>query len=133
MIEVLNETTQRELDYIFWNKFRIDPNGDKSIEFFEFVRFLFYLGSIYLRSFRRNCAPKVPSPASEGKVKLNRRITLHRFQQCFLFFEIHAKRKKSSYSHLSKNRAWKRSKIQCLYGLDPSGPRSKIYVMLLEV
>jgi Ca2+-binding EF-hand superfamily protein len=31
IIQVLNETTQRELDYIFWNMFRIDPNGDKAI------------------------------------------------------------------------------------------------------
>lgn len=31
VVEVLHETTQRELDYVFWNLFRLDPNGDKQI------------------------------------------------------------------------------------------------------
>lgn len=29
VIEVLQENTQRELDYIFWNLFRVDPNTDR--------------------------------------------------------------------------------------------------------
>lgn len=29
IIEVLHESTQRELDYVFWNLFRIDPNKDR--------------------------------------------------------------------------------------------------------
>lgn len=29
VIEVLNENTQRELDYVFWNIFRVDPNSDR--------------------------------------------------------------------------------------------------------
>jgi len=31
--EVLQETTKRELQYIFWNMFRYDPNSDRNIEF----------------------------------------------------------------------------------------------------
>jgi hypothetical protein len=31
--EVLHETSQRELDYIFWNIFRVDPDGNRHIEF----------------------------------------------------------------------------------------------------
>ena len=33
VMEVLLEKTQRELDYIFWNLFRVDPNTDCAIEF----------------------------------------------------------------------------------------------------
>lgn len=33
VIEVLNETSQRELDYVFWNFFRIDPNANRQVEF----------------------------------------------------------------------------------------------------
>jgi hypothetical protein len=28
-MEVLHETSQRELDYVFWNLFRVDPNKDR--------------------------------------------------------------------------------------------------------
>jgi Ca2+-binding EF-hand superfamily protein len=38
--EVLHETTQNELEYIFWNMFRYDPNNDKNIEFEEFAPFI---------------------------------------------------------------------------------------------
>lgn len=31
VVEILNETTERELDYIFWNLFRVDMNYDKTI------------------------------------------------------------------------------------------------------
>jgi hypothetical protein len=37
VVEVLHETSQKELDYIFWNFFRVDPNTDKKTEFNEFV------------------------------------------------------------------------------------------------
>lgn len=37
VMEVLNETSQRELDYVFWNIFRADPNANKEFDFFEFV------------------------------------------------------------------------------------------------
>ena len=33
VIEVLQETSQKELDYVFWNIFRVDPDGNKQIEF----------------------------------------------------------------------------------------------------
>lgn len=33
VIEVLQETSQKELDYIFWNIFRVDPDGNRQIEF----------------------------------------------------------------------------------------------------
>jgi hypothetical protein len=33
VVEVLHETSQKELDYVFWNIFRVDPNGDRKIEF----------------------------------------------------------------------------------------------------
>lgn len=38
--EVLHETTQKELEYIFWNMFRYDPNNDKNIEYEEFAPFI---------------------------------------------------------------------------------------------
>lgn len=33
VMEVLNETSQRELDYVFWNIFRIDPDGNREVQF----------------------------------------------------------------------------------------------------
>lgn len=33
VIEVLQETSQRELDYIFWNIFRVDPDGNRQVQF----------------------------------------------------------------------------------------------------
>lgn len=33
VIEVLHESSQRELDYVFWNLFRVDPNTDRKTEF----------------------------------------------------------------------------------------------------
>jgi Ca2+-binding EF-hand superfamily protein len=32
-VEVLNESSQRELDYIFWNLFRVDGNYNKEVDF----------------------------------------------------------------------------------------------------
>ena len=29
VVEVLQETSQKELDYVFWNMFRIDPDGNR--------------------------------------------------------------------------------------------------------
>jgi Ca2+-binding EF-hand superfamily protein len=50
--EVLHETTQNELEYIFWNMFRYDPNNDKNIEFEEFAPFiLIHAGEIALQRF----------------------------------------------------------------------------------
>jgi len=37
VVEVLQETTQRELDYVFWNLFRVDSNSNKEVDFLEFV------------------------------------------------------------------------------------------------
>lgn len=31
VIEVLNENSERELDYVMWNLFRVDPNSDATI------------------------------------------------------------------------------------------------------
>lgn len=39
VIEVLNETTERELNYVFWNLFRVDSNSNKEVDFPEFVLF----------------------------------------------------------------------------------------------
>jgi Ca2+-binding EF-hand superfamily protein len=58
--EVLHETTKKELEYIFWNMFRYDPNGDKNIEFEEFVKILVNQGTLYSCSRSRNCSSKVP-------------------------------------------------------------------------
>lgn len=33
VVEVLQETSQKELDYVFWNIFRVDPDGNKQVEF----------------------------------------------------------------------------------------------------
>jgi Ca2+-binding EF-hand superfamily protein len=40
VVEVLQETTQRELDYVFWNLFRVDSNSNKEVDFLEFVLLL---------------------------------------------------------------------------------------------
>lgn len=37
VIEVLKETTERELNYVFWNLFRVDSNANKEVDFLEFV------------------------------------------------------------------------------------------------
>jgi len=42
VIEVLHETSQRELDYVFWNLFRVDNNANKEVDFTEFVIFVIY-------------------------------------------------------------------------------------------
>jgi Ca2+-binding EF-hand superfamily protein len=47
VVEVLQENTQRELDYIFWNFFRVDPNTDRKTEFNEFVSMWVNIGSIH--------------------------------------------------------------------------------------
>lgn len=39
VIEVLKETTERELNYVFWNLFRVDSNSNKEVDFPEFVLF----------------------------------------------------------------------------------------------
>lgn len=39
-VEVLQENTQTEMDYVLWNLFRVDPNSDCSIEFLEFAPFI---------------------------------------------------------------------------------------------
>lgn len=45
--EVLKEYKQSDMQYIFWNIFRVDPNKDKQIEFEEFVITFFYLGPLH--------------------------------------------------------------------------------------
>ncbi len=42
VIEVLNETTERELNYVFWNLFRVDSDANKEVEFSEFVLFVLF-------------------------------------------------------------------------------------------
>jgi len=37
VVEVLKETTERELNYVFWNLFRVDSNANKEVDFLEFV------------------------------------------------------------------------------------------------
>jgi Ca2+-binding EF-hand superfamily protein len=37
VVEVLNESSERELNYIFWNLFRVDSNSNKEVDFLEFV------------------------------------------------------------------------------------------------
>ncbi len=39
VMEVLQETTERELNYVFWNLFRVDKDSNKEVEFLEFVIF----------------------------------------------------------------------------------------------
>ncbi len=33
IVEVLKESNKRDLEYVFWNLFRVDPNSDRKIEF----------------------------------------------------------------------------------------------------
>jgi hypothetical protein len=42
VIEVLQETTERELNYVFWNLFRVDTDSNKEVDFLEFVQFPLY-------------------------------------------------------------------------------------------
>jgi len=69
VIEVLQETTQRELDYVFWNLFRVDSNSNKEVDFLEFV---------LLCRFRppSSCATpeRSPSNASTGSSSLERAV-----------------------------------------------------------
>lgn len=67
VIEILHENTQRELDYIFWNLFRVDPNTDRKFEFNEFVIISLFLGTLYLGSRWRNRPSEIPQRASERK------------------------------------------------------------------
>jgi Ca2+-binding EF-hand superfamily protein len=38
VVEILQETTERELNYVFWNLFRVDSNANKEVDFVEFVK-----------------------------------------------------------------------------------------------
>jgi Ca2+-binding EF-hand superfamily protein len=50
--EVLHEYKQTDMEYIFWNMFRVDPNSDRKIEFEEFAPFILkHAGEIGLRNF----------------------------------------------------------------------------------
>lgn len=40
--DVLKEQTQSEQDYVFWNYFRLDKDGNEAVEFEEFVNVLSY-------------------------------------------------------------------------------------------
>ena len=73
VIEVLHENIQRELDYIFWNLFRVDPNTDRKFEFNEFVIINLYLGTIHFGSRWRNRPSEIPQRASERKDHFGRR------------------------------------------------------------
>lgn len=54
VIEVLHETTKSELDYVFLNLFRVDPNIDRKTEFHEFAPFILkHAGEIALQKFHR--------------------------------------------------------------------------------
>jgi Ca2+-binding EF-hand superfamily protein len=33
VMEVLQETTERELNYVFWNLFRVDSDSNKEVDF----------------------------------------------------------------------------------------------------
>lgn len=73
VIEILHENTQRELDYIFWNLFRVDPNTDRKFEFNEFVIFILFLGTIHFGSRWRNRPAEIPQRTSQRKDQLDRR------------------------------------------------------------
>lgn len=54
VIEVLKETTERELNYVFWNLFRVDSNANKEVDFLEFAPFILnHAGEIALQKFHR--------------------------------------------------------------------------------
>lgn len=42
LVEVLQETTERELNYVFWNLFRVDSDSNKEVDFNEFVSILLF-------------------------------------------------------------------------------------------
>lgn len=55
--DILCETSQADIDYIFWNIFRIDNNSNKQIEFEEFAPFVLnHAGEIALQRFHRQQA-----------------------------------------------------------------------------
>ena len=56
--EVLKEYKKSDMEYIFWNMFRVDPNKDANIEFEEFAPFILkHAGEIGLRSFHSEQVP----------------------------------------------------------------------------
>nr|BAJ98216.1 predicted protein [Hordeum vulgare subsp. vulgare] len=64
LVEVLQETTERELNYVFWNLFRVDSDSNKEVDFNEFASFILsHAGEISLQRFHRQ-QPK-------GKVSLD--------------------------------------------------------------
>lgn len=78
VIEVLNENTQRELDYVFWNIFRVDPNSDRKTEFHEFAPFILnHAGEIALQRFHRE--------QTRGKNNLNQAELTIVFSNAFSF------------------------------------------------
>ena len=40
--DILKEQSQQELDYVFWNYFRVDKDGNEAVEFEEFVNIRLY-------------------------------------------------------------------------------------------
>lgn len=68
VIEVLNETTERELNYVFWNLFRVDSNSNKEVDFPEFAPFILnHAGEIALQRFHKE-QPKGKSTLTEDEV-----------------------------------------------------------------
>lgn len=58
IVEVLREYSKRDLEYVFWNMFRVDPNSDRNIEFEEFAPFILkHAGEIALRNFHTEQKP----------------------------------------------------------------------------
>lgn len=85
--QVLHETTQAELEYIFWNMFRYDPNGDKNIEFEEFAPFILtHAAEIALQRFHFQ-------QAINGKSTLNRMEFKLVFRQAYHFLKTLRKKK----------------------------------------
>lgn len=64
VIEVLQETTERELNYVFWNLSRVDTDSNKEVDFFEFVITTLCLGTIHPQPRRRNRPATFPQTAT---------------------------------------------------------------------
>jgi Ca2+-binding EF-hand superfamily protein len=61
--EVLKEYKKSDMEYIFLNMFRVDPNKDSNIEFEEFVSLCANLGTLHPQARRRDRAAQLPHRA----------------------------------------------------------------------
>lgn len=90
VIEVLQETTERELNYVFWNLSRVDTDSNKEVDFLEFVQLPLCLGTLHPQPRRRNLPATLPQTATRRQDRPRLIRALQGDQQCLLLPIQHA-------------------------------------------